>query len=111
MLIAVSTWRMWQHWCTAYMKRLQVITAGKEGTAPIPVTLPDGRKIRVWPVLACVEGDIPWMEKITNSVGHTAKRACFRCATNGVWIAAANAVRYAPRWHPNLSTGVIMFMH
>ena len=40
-----------------------------------------------------MEGDIPWLEKLTNSIGHTAKRACFRCAQNGVWVFSANTVR------------------
>ena len=47
----------------------------------------------MWPVLCCVEGDIPWLEKLTNSIGHTAKRACFRCAQNGVWDVSTNTVR------------------
>lgn len=54
----------------------------------------DGTEIDVWPVLGCVEGDMPWLEKIIHSLGHAAKRACFKCALNGVWIPEANAVRY-----------------
>lgn len=56
--------------------------------------MPDGTVLRIWPVLCCVEGDIPWMQKLTNSIGHGGKRACFRCAQNGVWVFAANTVRY-----------------
>lgn len=56
--------------------------------------MPDGSVLSIWPVLCCVEGDIPWMQKLTNSIGHGGKRACFRCAQNGVWVFAANTVRY-----------------
>lgn len=57
----------------------------------------DGSIIKVWPVLCCAEGDIPFLEKITNSIGHGGKRACFRCALNGIWHAVSRAVRYADR--------------
>jgi len=70
------------------------ICIGRDGTTPVPVTLDDGSTVRVWPVLAFVEGDIPWLEKLTNSIGHGAKHACYRCAFNGVWHLDANTVRY-----------------
>jgi len=49
-----------------------------------------------------VEGDIPWMANLINSVGHSGKHACFRCALNGIW--GALAIPYRTRQvyvHPN----------
>lgn len=72
---------------------LNYLTAGKDGTTPIELMLEDGSVIMVWPVLAFAEGDIPWLAKLTNSVGHGAKHACYRCAFNGVWHFDAKTVR------------------
>lgn len=68
--------------------------AGREGTTPVPVTMQDGSVIKIWPVLGFVEGDIPWLEKLTNSIGHGGKHSCYRCALNGIWHFRANTVRY-----------------
>lgn len=72
---------------------LQMDGVGKEGTTPIPVTLHDGSVLNIWPVLGWVEGDIPWLAHMTNSVGHGGKHSCFRCALNGVWNFMARTVR------------------
>ena len=69
--------------------------AGRDGSTPIHVELDDGSFIKVWPVLGWVEGDIPWLSMLTNSIGHAGKHSCFRCALNGIWHTAARAVRYA----------------
>lgn len=49
--------------------------------------------MRVWPVLANAEGDIPILEKLMNSVGFSGKHACYRCALNGIWHDDARCVR------------------
>ena len=49
--------------------------------------------MRVWPVLANAEGDIPILEKLMNSVGFSGKHACYRCALNGVSHDVARCVR------------------
>lgn len=59
----------------------------------MPVPLPDGSVLQVWPVLGAVEGDIPWLAKLTNSIGHGGKHACYRCALNGVYLGDAKTVR------------------
>lgn len=69
------------------------VLSGKEGSTPIQVPLDDGSVIDVWPVLGFTEGDIPWLSKLTNSVGHGAKHACYRCGMNGVWHHEAKTVR------------------
>lgn len=68
--------------------------AGREGTRPVRISLPGGFCRDVWPVLGFVEGDIPFMEKLTNSIGHSAKQACLRCALKGKHHAEAKTVRY-----------------
>lgn len=78
--------------------------AGRQGSAPLEVTIPTdpcqpqsgSRTVKIWPVLVAVEGDIPFMEKVTKSIGHSAKRACFRCALSGEWRPEAKTVRSAP---------------
>ena len=52
-----------------------------------------GAKIDIWPVLAYVEGDTPFLCKLACTVGHSAARACHRCCLVGASI--AGAVRYA----------------
>lgn len=77
---------------------------GRPGSTPLEVNVPTDpglagagtTSVRVWPVLIAVEGDIPFMEKVTNSIGHSAKHACFRCALAGDWHAEAKTVRCAP---------------
>lgn len=71
------------------------LRAGRAGSTPIPVSLGDGSVLNVWPVLGFAEGDIPWLAKLTNSIGHSGKHACYRCALNGVWHPEARTVRYA----------------
>ena len=66
---------------------------GRPGSTPLPLTLHDGSEVDVWPVLGFVEGDIPWLEMVTNSIGHGAARACFRCALNGVYNWVAKTIR------------------
>lgn len=89
--------------CPSHILRLGRMS-GKPGTTPISVTIPTdprqpeagSRTIKIWPVLVAVEGDIPFMEKVTNSIGHSAKHACFRCALSGEWHPEAKTVRSAP---------------
>lgn len=83
---------------------LQRLLSGTPGSTPIEVRIPTdpkqpaagSRAVKVWPVLIAVEGDIPFMEKVTNSIGHSAKHACFRCALTGEWHPEARTVRSAP---------------
>jgi hypothetical protein len=53
----------------------------------------------VWPVLGWVSGDIPFLAKMSNSVGHGAKAACYRCCMQGFWHKHANTVRREPALH------------
>lgn len=67
--------------------------AGRAGSTPVPVHLPDGSVLQVWPVLGLVEGDILSLAKLTNSIGHGGKHACYRCALNGMYLGEAKTVR------------------
>lgn len=53
--------------------------------------LDDGSMLEVVvrPLLAWFDGDIPFMEKLTNSIGHGAYHACYRCSLNGVRLRGA----------------------
>lgn len=42
-----------------------------------------------WPVLPCVEGDMPMMEKFMRVSAHSAYSACSRCSLHGEYIAGA----------------------
>lgn len=53
----------------------------------------DGSILKVWPVLGHAEGDIPFMAKLTNSVGHTATHACFHCAMEATYSHEARTNR------------------
>ena len=69
---------------------------GKLNTRPIEADLivhGQPKTIKIWPVLDFVEGDIPFMEKLTNSIGHAAKHPCFRCGLNGMWQPVPRTVR------------------
>lgn len=67
---------------------------GREGTEPIEITLPTGRVLRIWPVLAHVEGDMPIREKLTRSLAHGSKHSCFQCLLEGEYLEDAGTVRY-----------------
>lgn len=70
--------------------------AGTPGSEPLHVQTPDGVWVDVWPVLGQVEGDIPFMAKLTNSVGHGATHACYHCAIEATWSKTASTNRCAP---------------
>jgi len=53
----------------------------------------NGEDLKVWPVLASIEGDIPFMTKMVNSLGHAATVACFKCALQATWVQTAKANR------------------
>ena len=53
-----------------------------------------GLKLKLWPVLAYVEGDTPFLSKMSDSVGHAAITACQRCALRGKTI--GGCTRYEP---------------
>jgi hypothetical protein len=53
------------------------------------------RQVAHWPVLAYVEGDTPFMSKLSEGVGHTAMRACQRCSLWGISDSGSGTVRYA----------------
>ena len=57
---------------------------------------PDGVWIKVWPILGQVEGDIPFLAKLTNSIGHGGTHACYHCALEATWVSGANTNRYVP---------------
>lgn len=69
--------------------------AGVPGSTPLDMQRPDGEWVKVWPILGQVEGDIPFLVKLTNSIGHTGKHACFHCALEGTWVPSANTHRFA----------------
>lgn len=81
---------MWQELCI-----WRVVTiAGLPGSRPLDIQRPDGVWVKVWPVLGQVEGDIPFLAKIMNSIGHGGKNACFHCALQATWIPAAKTNRF-----------------
>jgi hypothetical protein len=67
---------------------------------PLKIDVPDlAKPMYIWPVLGWVSGDIPFLAKMSNSVGHGAKAACYRCALRGVWHKPANTVRRESALH------------
>lgn len=49
--------------------------------------------LKVWPVLVCAEGDLPFKTKLTGSVAHTCGTACFDCVLEGQRVEIANTTR------------------
>lgn len=69
---------------------------GRKGTGaePFEFTIrPAGVEMRIrhWPILAFVEGDLMMMYKLMLTLPHSAKEACPRCAIQGKSI--RNAMR------------------
>ena len=73
------------------------MVAGNPTGTPLRMQLvPGGPEHDVWPILANAEGDIPIMEKLTNSIGHAGLHACYRCALNAETIREARCARCGP---------------
>lgn len=70
--------------------------AGREGSEPLLIDNGGEQPLKVWPVLCCAEGDIPWLSKLKNSIGHTGVHACYDCALEGIYHNGAKTVRYCP---------------
>ena len=49
-------------------------------------------RIKVWPVLAFVQADTPFMRAAMGACGHTGHHACWRCGTTTVDVTHANGV-------------------
>lgn len=82
---------------------------GEPGSAPL--TVYDGeveRPVDLWPVLAFVEGDIPFMGKFSKACGHSAICGCQRCGIRGDNAGSSSAVKCVPQyaWVENASCGV-----
>lgn len=68
--------------------------AGRPGSEPLLVDNGGERPLKVWPVLCCAEGDIPWLTKLRNSIGHAGVHACYDCSLEGSYHHGAKTVRY-----------------
>lgn len=67
---------------------------GRPGSTPLLVDVGGPQLLKVWPVLVCAQGDIPFMTKLTGGLHHTGPNACFACAMSGAHNHEANTVRY-----------------
>lgn len=83
------------HFCSAY--------AGRPGSMHYEFTIRPGgveTRIRHWPVLAFLEGDLMLMYKLMMTLTHSATRGCPRCAVSGEFL--GGGMRCAPvsthRW-------------
>lgn len=67
--------------------------AGAGHGVPFRVSLPPGKEVSVWPVLAGVEGDMPVQRLFSNGIAHGGAHSCYRCALTGQWCPEAKCVR------------------
>lgn len=84
-----------------YIFHLHAVVPGLPGSRPLDIQRPDGVWIKVWPILGQVEGDIPFLAKLTNSIGHNGSHACYHCALEGTWVPSAGTNRCALNIHPD----------